>query len=59
MKKQQQNEKHRQMKIHNIKNEQQHKNLLEALPSKYHCWEFLIFDFKNDYKINKVLNLKY
>ena len=54
MKKQQQNEKHPQMKIHNIKNEQQHKILLEVLPR-----EFLTFDFENDYKINKVLNLKY
>ena len=47
------------MKVHNIKNEQQYKNLLEVLPSKHHRWEFLNFDFKNDYKINKVLNLKY
>ena len=46
MKIQQQNEKHQQMKTHNIKNEQQHKNLLEVLPSKYHRWEFLTFDSK-------------
>ena len=45
MKIQQQNQELRQMKIHNIKNEQ-HKNLLEVLPSKYHRWEFLAFDFK-------------
>ena len=54
MKIQQQNEEHRQMKInedHNIKNEQQHKNLLEVLPSKYHHWEFLNFAF--DYKLKK------
>ena len=38
--------KHRQVKIHNIENKQQHKNLLEVLPSKYHRWEFLTFDFK-------------
>ena len=49
MKIQQQNEEHRQMKInedHNIKNEQQHKNLLEVFPSKYHRWELLTFDYK-------------
>ena len=46
MKKQQKNEKHRQMTIYNIKNEQQQNNLLEVLPSKYHHWEILTFDFK-------------
>ena len=39
------------MKIHNIKNEQQNKNLREVLPSKYHHWEFLNFSF--DYKLKK------
>ena len=39
-------------KIHNIKNEQQqNKNLLEVLSSKYHRWDFLAFENynKNDY----------
>ena len=39
------------MKIHSIKNEQKHKNLLEVLLSKYHRWEFLNFAF--DYKLKK------
>ena len=30
----------------NEDNKQHHKNLLEALPSKYDRWEFLTFDYK-------------
>ena len=44
------------MKIHNIKNEQQHKNLLEVPPSKYHRCEFLTFDYKFK-KINTFQNI--
>ena len=47
------------MKINedHIKNEQQHKNLLNGLPSNYHRWEFLNFAF--DYKLKKKNISKY
>ena len=50
--KHQQNEKHRQMKIHEEQQQQQQnedqqstsQKPPEVLPSKYHCWKFLTFD---------------